>query len=202
MINVLLIEDNERILRSFKEIVDVSERYAVMGAFTNCEDALNYCKTNSPGIILIDIKLPGMNGIEGIKRFRVQNPKAKTIVVSVHEESSYIFDALSSGAIGYLTKNVRSEELIGALNQVANGGSPMSSKIARKVISYFQVPHQEELSLRENDVLRLLAKGKSYATIAEDLSLSVNTIKTHTRNIYEKLHINKKEDLMKRFIKE
>lgn len=200
MINVLLIEDNERILNSFKEIVNASEKYQVMGAFTNCEDALDYCKSNSPSIILVDIKLPGMNGIEGIKRFRVQNPKSKTIVVSVHEESSYIFNALSSGAIGYLTKNIHSDDLISALDQVANGGSPMSSKIARKLISYFQIPHQEELSLRENDVLRLLAKGKSYATIAEELSLSINTIKTHTRNIYEKLHINKKEDLMQRFV--
>ncbi|WP_428740735.1 response regulator [Tenacibaculum sp.] len=196
MKNVIVIEDNESLLISFKEIINSSEEFNVIGAFSNCEDALLYCKNEDLDIILIDIKLPGINGIEGVKRFHYQNPKAKSIVISVYENSDYIFDALSAGAIGYLTKNTSPEELIAALKQIKNGGSPMSGSIARKVISYFQVPKHKGLTTRENEVVKLLAKGKSYATIAEELNLSVNTIKTHTRNIYEKLHISKREELI------
>lgn len=201
MKNVVIIEDNESLLISFKEIVNSSEEFEVIGAFLNCEEALSYCKNVSPDIILIDIKLPGINGIEGVKRFYYQNPKAKSMVISVYEDSDYIFEALSAGAIGYLTKNTSPEELINALRQVKNGGSPMSGNIARKVVSYFQVPKQEELTVRENEVVKLLSKGKSYATIAEELCLSVNTIKTHTRNIYEKLHVSKKEELIQKLNK-
>ncbi len=196
MKKVVIIEDNESLLISFKEIVNSSNEFAVIGAFSNCEDALLYCKTNEPDIVLIDIKLPGINGIEGVKRFHYQNPEAKSMVISVYEDSDYIFEALSAGAIGYLTKNTSPEELINALKQIKNGGSPMSGNIARKVIAYFQVPKYKELTVRENEVVKLLAKGKSYAMIAEDLSLSINTIKTHTRNIYEKLHISKREELI------
>lgn len=198
MEKVIIIEDNQSLLMSFKEIVNSSEEFEVLGAFLNCEDALLFCKDEEPDVILIDIKLPGINGIEGIKRFYYQNPKAKSIVISVYEDSDYIFDALSAGAIGYLTKNTNPEELINALKQVKKGGSPMSGSIARKVIAYFQMPKQEGLTMRENEVVKLLAKGRSYATIAEELSLSVNTIKTHTRNIYEKLHVSKKEELMQK----
>ncbi|CAL2103504.1 LuxR family two component transcriptional regulator [Tenacibaculum sp. 190130A14a] len=198
MQKVVIIEDNESLLMSFKEIVNSSVEFEVLGAFLNCEDALLFCKDEEPDIILIDIKLPGINGIEGIKRFHYQNPKAKSVVISVYEDSDYIFDALSAGAIGYLTKNTNPEELINALKQVKKGGSPMSGSIARKVIAYFQMPKQEGLTMRENEVVKLLAKGRSYATIAEELSLSVNTIKTHTRNIYEKLHVSKKEELMQK----
>jgi DNA-binding NarL/FixJ family response regulator len=201
MNKVVIVEDNESLLISFKEIVNSAEEFEVIGAFLNCEDALEFCKKKSPDIILIDIKLPGINGVEGVKRFSYQNPKAKSVVISVYEDSDYIFDALSAGAIGYLTKNIKPEELINALGQVKNGGSPMSGNIARKVISYFQIPKREELTDRENEVVKLLAKGKSYATIADELSLSVNTIKTHTRNIYEKLHVSKKEELIEKFNK-
>lgn len=201
MTDVLIIEDNESILDSFKEIISSSDEFNVIGAFLNCEEALTYGKKNTPSIILIDIQLPGINGIEGIRRFQEQNPEAKCIVISVYEDSNYIFDALSAGAVGYLTKNTTPKELLNALEQVNDGGSPMSSRIARKVISYFQTPKHSELSPRENDVLKVLAKGKSYATIAEELNLSINTIKTHARNIYEKLHISKREDLIKKFNK-
>lgn len=193
---VVIIEDNISILKSFEEIINSTQDFEVIGTFTNCENALSFCENTSPDVLLVDIKLPGMNGIEGIKKFKIQNPISKSIVISVHEESNYIFDALSAGAIGYLTKNTSPEELINSLKLVKNGGSPMSGHIARKVISYFQPSSHQELSPRENDVLNLLAKGKSLSTIADELNVSINTIKTHTRNIYEKLHIKKREELI------
>ena len=199
MTDVVIIEDNESILRSFEEIINTTQEFKVIGGFTNCEDALEFCENATPEIILVDIKLPGINGIEGVRRFKNVVPNTKCVMISVHEESNYIFEALSAGAIGYLTKNTTFEELIAALKQVNQGGSPMSGQIARKVIAYFQPPKQQELSDRENEVLKHLARGKSYATIADELNLSINTIKTHTRNIYEKLHIRKRKELMERF---
>ncbi len=199
MTHVVIIEDNPYILDSFTEIINIEPEFNVIGSFTNCEDALLFCTTVSPEIIMIDLQLPGMNGIDGIKEFQVQNPSSKNIVVSVHEESNYIFEALSAGAIGYLSKNCDSLDLIQALKQIINGGSPMSTSIARKVVSYFQTPKLSVLSKRENEVLQILAKGKSYATIAIELNLSVNTIKTHTRNIYEKLHVSTRDEIIKKF---
>ena len=201
MNTVVIVEDNEVLLESFTQIIDQIRDFEVMGSFTNCEDALSSINNLQPDVVLMDIQLPGMNGIEGIKRLYFQWPAIKTLVISVHEESSYIFDALSAGAIGYLTKNSTPEELQNALDQVMAGGSPMSSTIARKVVSYFQTPKQEALSERENEVLQVLAKGKSYAAIANELNLSINTIKTHTRNIYEKLHVNSREEIIEKFQK-
>ena len=199
MATIVLIEDNKNILDSFEEIINQSEDYKVIGAFTSCEKALEFCKNIHPDVIIIDIKLPGINGIEGIKRFQIQNPNSKSIVISVYDSSNYIFDALSAGAIGYLTKNIGPNELLNAINQAIKGGAPMNSRIARKVISYFQSPKHEALSNRENEVLNILSKGKSYATIADELNLSVHTIKVHVRNIYEKLHINNKKELIERY---
>ena len=199
MATIVLIEDNKNILDSFEEIINQSEDHKVIGAFISCEKALEFCKNTHPDVIIIDIKLPGINGIEGIKRFQVQNPNSKSIVISVYDSSNYIFDALSAGAIGYLTKNIGPNELLNAINQAIKGGAPMNSRIARKVISYFQSPKHEALSNRENEVLNILSKGKSYATIADELNLSVHTIKVHVRNIYEKLHINNKKELIERY---
>lgn len=199
MAEIVLVEDNKTILESFKEIINASETHTVIGAFQDCETALKFCKRNHPDLVIMDIKLPGINGIEGIKRLFHSNPKTKSIVISVYDDSAYIFDALSAGAVGYLTKNIGSEELLNAINQVMVGGSPMSSRIARKVISYFQTPKKEELSRRENEVLQILSKGKSYATIADELNLSVHTIKIHVRNIYEKLHVNNRKELLDKY---
>ncbi len=198
MASVIIIEDNNSILSSFQEIIEDSH-HKVIGTFNDCENALAFCKTQHPDIAIVDIKLPYMNGIEGIKHLYNINSNIKSIVISVYDDSDYIFNALSAGAIGYLTKNITPKELLSAIDQALNGGSPMSSKIARKVISYFQTPKQEELSKRENEVLQILAKGKSYAVIAEELHLSVNTIKIHVRNIYEKLHIQNKQEFLKKF---
>lgn len=198
MTTVAIIEDNPFILKSFTEIINNSEHFEVLGSFKSCEDALNILSTD-PDIIMVDIQLPGINGIEGIKRFKERFLTSKNIIVSVHQDSNYIFQALSAGAIGYLTKNISPEELLTSLHQVIEGGSPMSSGIARKVVAYFQTPKHESLSKRENEVLQILAKGKSYAAIAQELHVSVNTIKTHTRNIYEKLHVSSRDELIQKF---
>lgn len=197
MNKVVIIEDNPFILKSFEETISKSEGFEVIGAFISCEEALKTLE-EKPDIFIIDLKLPGMSGIEGINVFRNKYPKAKNIVISVLQDSEHIFKALSAGAIGYLKKNTNPSRLIEALDQVIHGGSPMSSTIARKIVAYFQVPNHELLSKRENDVLKILAKGNSYASIAEQLHVSINTIKSHTRSIYEKLEINSRDELIKK----
>ncbi|MDY8138451.1 response regulator transcription factor [Aquimarina sp. 2201CG5-10] len=198
-IRVVIIEDYETLLSSFVEIINSTDEFIVVGGYTNCEDAIINFKHDNPDVMLIDVQLPGINGIEGIKQFKALKPSIPTVVITVHEDSKYIFDALCAGAVGYLTKNTEPQELISALIQAHQGGAPMSAKIARRVVESFQNPKEKDLSDRENDVLELLAKGKSYATIAKELHLSKNTIKTHTRNIYEKLQINNREEIIQKY---
>ncbi|WP_223148867.1 response regulator transcription factor [Aquimarina sp. RZ0] len=197
MRSVVLIEDYEIVLQSYTQIINDSEDFIVIGAFTNCEDALKNIENLSPDFVLIDITLPGINGIEGIKRIKAIFPKITIIVVTVHENSKYVFDALCAGAVGYLTKSSGHKKLIQALYQAKDGGAPMSINIARMVVESFQEKKFDELTDRENRVLTLLSEGKSYAGIGEVLNVSLNTIKYHVRNIYEKLHVRNKEEAIK-----
>jgi DNA-binding NarL/FixJ family response regulator len=193
---VVLIEDYQVVLDSFIKIINNTEDFIVVGEFTNCEDALVKIQEIKPDFVLIDISLPGMNGIEGIKRIKNLLPSISIIVVTVHENSRYVFDALCAGAVGYVTKSSGGEKLIEALYQVEAGGAPMSINIARMVVESFQKKQIDNLTDKENQVLDLLSDGKTYASIAETLNVSINTIKFHVRNIYEKLHVSNKDELI------
>lgn len=196
---VVLIEDYEVLRNSLKEIIQQEEGYDVVGDFESYEEALPKIKELQPDIVFTDITLPGINGIEGTRQLKQILPKVAIIVISIHENSQYVFDALCAGAIGYLTKNSGKQKVVEALQQLKIGGAPMSVNIARMVVESFQQKQHNDLTDRENEVLNLLSKGKSYASIAEELFLSINTIKTHVRNIYEKLQVSSKEELMHKF---
>ncbi|MBG6132556.1 DNA-binding NarL/FixJ family response regulator [Aquimarina sp. EL_43] len=198
-IKILIIEDNRVLLDSYKEIINETKNFYTIGAYSNCEEAILNLKNDNPDIALIDIQLPGINGIEGLKKMKNIKSDLLSIIITVHNDTKYIFDALCAGAIGYLTKNTEPDELINALNEAYRGGAPMSALIARKVVESFVSPKEKDLSDRENSVLQLLAKGKSYASIGKELNVSINTIKTHTRNIYEKLQVNSKEEIIKKY---
>lgn len=195
---IVLIEDYEILRNSLIEIINQEEGYEVVGDFESYEDALPKIKKLDPDIVFTDITLPGINGIEGIKQLKQLLPRVAVIVVSVHENSQYVFDALCAGAVGYLTKNSGKQKVLEALNQLKLGGAPMSVNIARMVVESFQKKSHNDLTQRENEVLDLLSKGKSYASIADELCLSINTIKTHVKNIYEKLQVSSKEELINR----
>ena len=195
---VVLIEDYEVLRDSLKEVVNQEAGYQVVGDFESYEDALPKIKKLNPDIVFTDITLPGINGIEGTKQLKQLLPNLSIIVISVHENSQYVFDALCAGAVGYLTKNSGKQKVIEALNQLKLGGAPMSVNIARMVVESFQKKSHNDLSQRENEVLDLLSKGRSYASIADELCLSINTIKTHVKNIYEKLQVSSREELMNR----
>lgn len=194
---IVIIEDYKLIRDTYEEIINNSDEYEVIGSFESCEEALANIKENNPDIMLVDISLPGMNGISGINQFKQHLPGLQIIVITVHEQPNYIFDALCAGAVGYLTKSGGTQQILGALQQLKNGGAPMSSSIARKVVESFQAKKLKELSYRENEVLGQLSRGKSYASISEALFISINTVKTHIKNIYEKLQVNNREEAIK-----
>ncbi len=189
--DIVIIEDNIPLANGFVEVINSTSKLRVVGNYNNCEEAIERLHLDNPDILLIDIELPGINGVEGTKQIKKIKPKACIIMVTVYENSKMVFDALCAGATGYLTKNLTPDALLDAINEALEGGAPMSIKIAKMVVSSFQKqPSKIELSEREKEVLTLLAHGNSYDGIADHLFISKNTIKFHLKNIYIKLQVN------------
>lgn len=188
---VVIVEDNIPLSQAFAEVIDATSNFEVVAIYNNCEDAIKNLRKDYAQLFLMDIDLPGKNGVEGTKEIKKVFSKANIIMVTVYENSEMVFDALCAGASGYLTKNLKPKDLIDALNECISGGAPMSIKIAKMVVSSFQKkPSKIELSNREKEVLGLLSEGNSYDSIAEQLFISKNTIKFHLKNIYIKLQVN------------
>jgi DNA-binding NarL/FixJ family response regulator len=194
---VVLVEDNELLNKIFCEVISSSEKYYVQGSYFNAEDALIQFRNDLPDIVLMDIELPEKNGIECTKELKKISPKTIVIMVTVYENSETVFNALCAGASGYLTKNANSGKLISALDEAISGGAPMSINIAKMVVQSFQKAPESVLTERETEVLTMLAKGRSYKSIALDLEISINTIKYHIKNMYDKLQVHTKEDAIK-----
>lgn len=201
-VKISIVEDNEVIREGFTLLIDSQEEYHVVSSYSNCEDAIKKIADDRPDIILMDIELPGMSGIEGIKHIKKALPGADIIVITVHEDSNLVFEALVSGASGYITKTSNYSKLLEAINEVRQGGAPMSTNIARMVVSSFQRNSESPLTRRETEVLELLSKGKSYSVIAEELFVHKETIKSHIKNIYYKLQVNSKADAIEKALKE
>jgi DNA-binding NarL/FixJ family response regulator len=146
----------------------------------------------------MDINLPGIDGITATAKIKDKHPEVDILIISVSTASQHVFDALRHGAVGYLTKNIEEEELIDALDQVVAGGAPMSAQIAKMVVASFQVNRESPFSDRETEVLGLLAAGKSYSKIADELHIGKETVKSHIKNIYSKLHVNSKAEAIAR----
>jgi DNA-binding NarL/FixJ family response regulator len=200
---VVIIEDNVPLSEGFAEVINATDDFKVVNVYNNCEDAIKNLKQDSADIFIVDIELPGINGVEGAKQIKKTLPNSHIIMVTVYENSDFVFDALCAGATGYLTKNVSPEEIVDALNEVVSGGAPMSIKIAKMVVSSFQKrPSKIELSQREKEVLILLAEGNSYDGIAEKLFISKNTIKFHLKNVYIKLQVNSNIEAVQKANKE
>ena len=202
MKKVVVIEDNKTLNNAFVTIIENSTSFCVTGNYYNCEDAIQNLKKDAPDIILMDIKLPGLNGVQGTRKIKKLKPKIDIIIITVFENSETVFDALCAGATGYLTKSTTSLKLIDALNEVTKGGAPMSINIAKMVVSSFKKTIHVDLTEREHEVLTYLAKGKSYRSIAEILFISQNTIKFHIKNIYDKLQVKSKEEAIQKANKE
>jgi len=199
---VVIVEDDTLIRESIVTLLNDDEKFLCIADYGNCEDAIKHLTKDDPRIILMDIGLPGISGIEGIKRIKSVYPKIDLIAVTVHDDDEKVFNALCAGASGYLTKNISPQKLIDALNEVLDGGAPMSTNIARRVISSFRRNTQSPLTSRETEVLQKLARGKSYTMIAEDLFINKETVRTHIKNIYQKLKVNSKAAAIDRATKD
>ncbi|MFD2727509.1 response regulator [Hyunsoonleella rubra] len=200
--NIVIIEDNIPLSKGYEKIIGKTEGFKVVATYHNCEDAIENLKHDNPIIVLMDIELPKMNGVEGTKKIKQLNPNIEIVIVTVYENSETVFDALCAGASGYITKNTSPSQLTSALKEVMDGGAPMSINIAKMVVQSFRKSANSILSERETEVLTLLASGKSYNSIAKTLFISVNTIRFHIKNIYEKLQVCTREEAIEKANKE
>ena len=199
---IVIVEDNDAVREGFALIINSVSNYYVVNSYDNAEDAIKNLKKDTPEIILMDLELPGMNGIEAIAIIKKSNPNIELIVNTIYENSDLVFQALVAGASGYITKNTSHSQLLDAIDEVKNGGAPMSSKIAKMVVNSFQKNPNTPLSPRETQVLELLSKGKSYSMIAQELFITKETAKSHIKNIYSKLQVNSKSEAIAKATKE
>ena len=204
-IKVSLVEDNAGMRETFALALNGAPGITCLGAYATAEEALRAIPAAPPDVVLMDIHLPGMSGIACVGRLRTLLPKLQILMLTRFEESDTIFQALRAGASGYLVKNIPPAEMVQAIEQVHAGGAPMSMQIARKVITHFQgIPKPpdgiDSLTSREQEVLQLLAKGRLQKNIASTMGISVNTLRSHLRSIYEKLHVHSRSEAMLKLI--
>jgi two-component system, NarL family, response regulator LiaR len=204
LITVCIVEDRKDIRESLKILVNDAAECACIGAFENGEDALKEIPELQPDVVLMDIDLPGINGIECVKQLKPLCPRVQFMICTVYDEDEKIFDALAAGANSYILKRSNSDTLINSIKDLYNGGSPMSSDIARKIVNQFQnnISGKKEdfhLTEREKEILELLAKGLTYQQTADKIFISGKTIKKHVYNIYEKLHVNSRTEAVNKY---
>lgn len=206
MHTILLYEDNSNLRESVCSLLNLTERYKVPGSFADCSSLESQVRDLAPDVILMDIDMPGMNGIEAVKKIRTFNKEVQIIMLTVFDDNEHVFMALYAGANGYLLKKDISDKLIDAIAEILQGGAPMSSAIARMVINNMQQPQQAKddykLTNREKEILQLLSKGNSFKMIAAILYISIDTVRTHTKHIYDKLHVNSQIEAVGKAINE
>jgi len=201
VIKICIVEDDALILKSLQQVLNRAEGFNVTGTFFSAEAALENFKDHHPDVLLLDIDLPGISGIEAIPKLKKILPDLNIVMLTVHEESELVFSALRQGAVGYLVKGSNSRFLLEGIKEVYEGGAPMSPSIARQVIASFRPQKDSVLSERESEVLQKLSNGTNNKQIADDLFVSVNTVKAHIKNIYKKLHVNSRAAAVSKAIK-
>lgn len=194
---IVIIEDNTAIREGFAAVLASTAAFTVPGKYSNCEAAVASLQADLPDVVLMDIGLPGMSGIEGTAIIKKQLPGCTVIIITVMEESEKVFQSLCAGASGYIVKNSESEDIVKTINEALAGGAPMSLSIAKMVVSSFRQSSSSPLSERETAVLQGIAQGKSYSKIALDLFISRETVRSHIKNIYGKLAVSSKDQALK-----
>jgi DNA-binding NarL/FixJ family response regulator len=199
LIKYAIVEDQAELRENLRNWLDQEEGMHCIGTYASGDEALKHLPKLYPDVVLMDINMPGMGGIQCVSRLKRLLPETDMLMLTTYDNAEMIFDSIRAGANGYLLKNQPRDELVQALRQVRAGGSPMSLKIARKVINHFQSPksHDDEierLTNREEEILRLLAKGYLYKEIAAHLGVSLGTIQTHVASIYGKLHVHSRTE--------
>ncbi len=207
MIRVAIVEDDAIVRQSLTVILDATEGFRCVGAYPTCEEFLASYARNKPDVTLMDIQIKGgMSGIDGVRKLRALDASAIVLMQTVFQEDDKIFDALCAGASGYLLKKTSPARLLEAIAEAREGGSPMSPGVARKVIDHFRAsksPADESVTLsdREKEVLRQLESGKPYKAVAEELHISVPTVRFHMGNIYRKLHASSQSEAISKAVR-
>ncbi|RZM25455.1 MAG: response regulator transcription factor [Pedobacter sp.] len=194
---ITIIEDNSKIRDGFAAIIETTPGYIVSGQYGSCEEALKQLNNDAADLVLMDIDLPGMDGIEGTLKIKKQRPGCIILIITVLEDSEKVFRSLCAGAGGYIIKNSHTDDIIKNIAEALSGGAPMSLHIAKMVVQSFTRAQDSPLSEREQAVLRGIAEGKSYTKIALDLFISKETVRSHIKNIYLKLAVNSKSEALK-----
>jgi DNA-binding NarL/FixJ family response regulator len=204
-VTVAIVEDDKELREDLARLVASRKDFRCTGAFGTGEDALRELPKNPPDVVIMDIHLPGMNGIDCARELKARLPETQTVMLTMFEEAEKIFAALRAGASGYLLKRAAPTELLAAIGQVHAGGSPMTPEIARQVVHFFQsekkpAANDDDLTDRERELLSLLARGKQYKEIADQLGISTDTVRSHIRRIYKKLHVHSRTEATVKFL--
>ena len=205
-ISVSIVEDNDKLRATLARVLNRAEGFRCLSQYANAEDALKDLPQVRPDVVLMDINLPGMNGVQCVRQLKALLPQIQVMMLTVYEDTENIFNALAAGAGGYMLKRTSSKELLEAIQDVQRGGSPMTMHIARKVVQSFQhtaatAQSTENLSEREQQVLDCLSRGLMYKEIAEKLGISYETVHTYIRRIYEKLQVRTRTEAVAKFLR-
>jgi DNA-binding NarL/FixJ family response regulator len=203
-IKITLVEDDRKVREGLKALICGTPGFNCIAAYGSAEEALEKLPDVAPDVVLMDINLPGMSGIDCVKILKERQPELQIIMLTVYQDDEQIFQSLAAGATGYILKKTPPAKLLEAIEEVHQGGSPMSSQIARRVVEVFQqkdlsAQNTGELSTRENEILSYLAKGYRYKEIADLLCISIDTVRTHIRNIYEKLQVHSRTEAVLKY---
>ena len=203
MIKVSIIEDNKHLSEGWKTVINLEDDMEIQHVFLRCEDALGIANVlDETDVLLLDIELPGMSGIKGVKKLLLDYPNLLVLMITVHEDVDHIYSALRNGAVGYLNKTTKPSDLLDAIRVAINGGSPMSPNIARRVVQRFQSEKKDfDLDEKEIQILQSLASGSSYKMVAKQLYLSIDGVRYHIRKIYQKMDAKNRADAINKAYK-
>lgn len=196
-IRVSIIEDDETIREGYAFLIGKAAGYKVVSTYPSFEEAAKKIVHDDPDVLLLDVELPGISGIEAIPKLKKLLPETHILILTVYEQELLIFRALGNGAAGYLTKNTPPEKIMSAIHEVMEGGGPMSAHVAKMVINSFKRNEASPLTRRETEILEQIATGKSRKRIAQELFIDLETVKSHIKNIYQKLNVHSKADAIK-----
>jgi len=204
-LGVSIVEDDEDIRANLVHLIKRAAGFRLVSDHASAEEALAQIRQAVPEVVLMDIHLPGMSGIECVRRLKSELPQIQIVMLTVYEDSDQIFQSLRAGASGYLLKRTPSAKILEAIREVQAGGSPMNSHIARKVVQFFNqvskpASHLETLSDREKEVLDLLSRGQLYKQIADNLGITLDTVRKHLQSIYHKLHVHSRTEAVVKYL--
>ena len=207
MIKILIYEDNPQLREGLSMLINGSDGFEVLAAYKNCNDVVAEVEAWKPQVILMDIDMPGVNGIEGLRLIRKIDTEVKILMLTVFDDNKNVFESLKAGANGYVLKKTPPAKLLEYISEAASGGAPMTSSIATQVLKMFSevndpVHADYNLSEREKQVLQFLVNGYSYKMIASEMFIAIDTVRSHIKKIYEKLHVNSKSEAVAKAFKD